>query len=293
MHDERLVEVTANDGVALSVAAVGDGEPIIFLHEFSGDLLSWEPQVASLRHRYRCICFNARGYPPSQVPESIDAYHQNRAADDAADVMNALGIGSAYFVGLSMGGFAALHVAIRHAEKVRALVVAGCGYGSKPSEQSDYFAAMNREGDHAEKIGMTAYASELANSGYAKLLRAKNQDAWRKFERQLTTHSAKGMAMTLRGVLARRPSLWQLEPQLAKLKKPAMLIIGDEDLPCLEPNLFMKQTLPDCALTIMPRTGHLPNLEEPETFNALIDRFFTAVSDNSWYRIKSAMVARE
>jgi pimeloyl-ACP methyl ester carboxylesterase len=289
MQNARRIEVTANDGVALSVAIVGDGEPIVFLHEYSGDLLSWEPQVTLLRHRYRCIRFDARGYPPSQVPESVEAYNQNRAADDAVDVINALGIDTAYFVGLSMGGFAALHVAIRHSEKVRALVVAGCGYGAKPSEQSDYFAAMNREAEHAEEIGITAYASELANSSYAKLLRVKNEQAWRQFERQLAAHSVKGMAMTLRGVLARRPSLWQMEPQLAKIQKPAMLIIGDEDLPCLEPNLFMKRILPDCALTIMSRTGHLPNLEEPDNFTALIDRFFTAVSDGSWNRIKALM----
>jgi pimeloyl-ACP methyl ester carboxylesterase len=289
MHNELLIKVIANDGAALSVAAVGDGEPVVFLHEFSGNHLSWASQIETLGRRYRCISYSARGYPPSQVRDTIEAYSQNRAADDAVDVMNALGIASAFVVGLSMGGFAALHVAIRNPEKVRALVIAGCGYGAKPSEQSSYSTTMNSEADHAEEIGMAAYARELANSGYASLLRAKNEKAWRLFEQQLAAHSVKGMAMTLRGVLARRPSLWDLELQLAKIRKPAMLIIGDEDLPCVEPNLFMKRTLPDCALAIMPRTGHLPNLEEPEIFNALIDRFFTAVSDESWNHIRTLM----
>jgi len=293
MKNAALIEVTANDGVSLSVSAVGSGEPIVFLHEFSGDLFSWEKQVAALSDRYRCICYNARGYPPSQVPETIDAYAQARAADDAADVMDALGIESAYFVGLSMGGFATLHVAIRHPEMMRALVVAGCGYGSQPSEQNAYFTAMNREADHAEAIGMDAYAAELDDSGYAQLLRAKNPHAWSEFKRQLTVHSAKGMAMTLRGVLARRPSLWQLEPQLKNIDKPALLIIGDEDTPCLEPNVFLKNMLPDCALSIMPRTGHLPNLEEPEAFNVLINNFFTSVGNNLWNRTKSAISSGE
>lgn len=290
MHNASLTKVTATDGVTLSVAVVGNGEPIVFVHEFSGNMLSWAPQVAQLSRSYRCVCFNARGYPPSEVPKLIDAYGQDRAADDVVNVMNALDIDSAYLVGLSMGGFAALHLAIRHLEKVRALVIAGCGYGAKPKEQTGYFTAMNREADRAEEIGMTAYANELANSGYAKLLRAKDEKAWRQFEQQLATHSANGMAMTLRGVLARRPSLWDLEQQLAKIDKPTMLMIGDEDLPCLEPNLFMKRTFPDCALAIMPRTGHLPNLEDPEHFNELIDRFFTAVSDGSWSHIRTLMI---
>jgi pimeloyl-ACP methyl ester carboxylesterase len=293
MKNAALIEVKTNDGVSLAVSAVGDGEPIVFLHEFSGDLFSWERQVATLSDRYRCICYNARGYPPSQVPESIDNYAQARAADDAVNVLAALGVESAYFVGLSMGGFAALHVAIRNPEVVRALVVAGCGYGSRPPEQSAYFTAMNSEADHAEAIGMDAYAAELANSGYAQLLRAKNPHAWCEFKRQLTAHSARGMAMTLRGILARRPSLWQLEPQLKNIDKPALLVIGDEDAPCLEPNLFLKKTLPNCALSIMPRTGHLPNLEEHEAFNASIDHFFSSVGNGLWIRTKSAISSGE
>lgn len=293
MNSPALIEVKANDGVLLAVSAVGKGDPIVFLHEFSGDLLGWERQVAALSDRYRCICYNARGYPPSQVPESIGSYAQARAAADAVDVMAALNVESAYFVGLSMGGFAALHVAIQNPEMVRALVVAGCGYGSQPSEQSAYFTAMNREADHAEAIGMDAYATELANSGYAQLLRAKNPQAWSEFKRQLTVHSAKGMAMTLRGVLARRPSLWQLEPQLKSIDKPVLLAIGDEDAPCLEPNLFLKKTLSNCALNIMPRTGHLPNLEEPEAFNAMIDHFFSSVGNGLWNRTQSAISSGE
>jgi pimeloyl-ACP methyl ester carboxylesterase len=289
MPDERLIKVTANDGVALSVADVGDGEPIVFLHEFSGNRLSWAPQVASLSRHYRCITFSARGYPPSQVPDSINMYAQDRAAADVVDVMDAIGVANANIVGLSMGGFAALHVAMRNPEKVRALVVAGCGYGAKSSEQSSFAVTVTSEADHAQDIGMAAYARELANSSYARLLRAKSEHAWREFEEQLAVHSLTGMTMTLRGVLARRPSLWDMEQQLAKVGQPTMLVIGDEDLPCLDPNLFMKRTLPDCALAIMPRTGHLPNLEEPENFNALIDRFFTSVSDGSWNQVKTLM----
>ena len=289
VKQESRRTITTGDGVVLSVDVVGDGEPIVFLHEFSGNLLSWAPQVEALSRNYQCITFNARGYPPSQVPDAAGAYSQARAADDVADVIAALGIDSAHVVGLSMGGFAALHVAIRHPSRARTLVVAGCGYGANPSDQADHFAAMNREAKHAEAIGMSAYAQELAGSRYAKPLRAKDEGAWRTFAQQLTAHSALGMAMTLRSVLARRPSLWHLEPQLARISQPVLLVIGDEDEPCIEPNLFLKRTLPDCALAIMPRAGHLLNLEEPARFSRLIERFFAAVSDGSWHRIKASI----
>ena len=150
-------------------------------------------------------------------------------------------------------------------------------------------AAMNSEAARAEAIGMAAYADELANSRYARALRAKDGEAWRQFMAQLSGHSARGMAMTLRGILAKRPSLWQLEPELSKISQPTLLIIGDEDEPCIEPNLFLKRTLPDCALAMLPCTGHLPNLEEPRHFNESLDRFFAAVSDGSWNRLRTAM----
>ena len=275
----------------MAVSSTGHGEPIVFIHEYSGDLLSWSPQIAELSNNFRCVCFNARGYPPSQVPGSVDAYSQERAAEDVLEVMIALGISSAYLVGLSMGGFAALHVAMNHPAQVRALVVAGCGYGAKPSDRLEFLNAMNSEADRAEAIGMAAYAEELAGSPYARLLKAKSETDWQQFAGQLADHSATGMAMTLRGVLARRPSLWELERELRRIYQPTMLIIGDDDTPCIEPNIFMKRTLPDCALAVMPRTGHLPNLEEPQSFNRLVSQFFTAVSDGSWARTRARIAS--
>jgi pimeloyl-ACP methyl ester carboxylesterase len=286
---DRLTMIATSDSISLAVSAAGDGDPVIFIHEFSGDLRSWAAQVDALKSRFRCVSFNARGYPPSEVPPSPAAYSQERAADDVIEVMNALAIDAACLVGLSMGAFAALHAAIRHPTRVRAVVAAGCGYGAKPSEHQDYFDAMNREADHAESIGMTAYAIELAESRYALPLRAKDDGAWQRFARELAEHSVRGMAMTLRGVLARRPSLWHLEAELAKLAQPVLLIIGDEDEPCVEPNLFMKRTVPDSALAVLPRTGHLPNLEEPGRFNQLIGEFLTAVADGSWDRIRQSI----
>jgi pimeloyl-ACP methyl ester carboxylesterase len=282
--------IKTSDGVALAVTSAGDGDAIAFVHEFSGDLRSWVPQFAGLQAGHRCIAFNARGYPPSDVPASLSAYSQERAADDVAETLRGLGVAKAHLVGLSMGGFAVLHAAIRHPKLVASLVVAGCGYGAKPSERESYHAAMNREAEHVEEIGMRAYAEEMGAARYARLLQAKDEHAWKLFVEQLTEHSVGGMAMTLRGVLARRPSLWHLAEQLSKIPCPVLLVVGDEDTPCLEPGLFMKSVLPDCALCVMPRTGHLPNLEEPARFNEIIRRFIASVNDGSWKRVRKSFI---
>ena len=109
-----MPRVRTDDGVELYYEETGSGDPILFLHEFGGHHLSWEPQVRYFSRRYRCITYAARGWPPSDVPEIADAYSQARAADDAADVLQGLGITRAHLVGLSMGATAALEFGIRH-----------------------------------------------------------------------------------------------------------------------------------------------------------------------------------
>jgi pimeloyl-ACP methyl ester carboxylesterase len=181
-----------------------------------------------------------------------------------------------------MGGFAALHFGLRHPQLARSLVLASVGFGAKPEQHAEHAAARKLEADRAEAVGMLTYARELAASRYAWCLRAKDEIGWAHFTERLGRHSLTGMAMTLRGVLAGRPSLWDLAGELGGLNLPVLLVVGDEDAPCLEPNLFLQATLPDAALCVMPRTGHLLNLEEPDLFNALVFRFLAAVECGRW-----------
>jgi pimeloyl-ACP methyl ester carboxylesterase len=181
---------------------------------------------------------------------------------------------------------------LRHPQLVRSLVVAGVGYGAKPEQQAEHSASSKRDADHAEAIGMAAFARNLAASHYAQCLRAKDETAWLRFAERLAEHSVIGMAMTLRGVLATRPSLWHLADRLRGLDRPVLLVAGDEDTPCLEPSLFLKTTLPDAAFCVMPRTEHLINLEEPSLFNTILFSFLVAVEHGSWSEWKGGAVDR-
>ena len=100
---------TTDDGVRLYFEETGAGRPVIFVHEFAGDLRSFEPQMRHFGKRYRAVAFNARGFPPSDVPERVSSYSQARAADDILAVLDAIGETQAHIVGLSMGGFATSH----------------------------------------------------------------------------------------------------------------------------------------------------------------------------------------
>ena len=83
-----MAMLRTDDGVNLYYEEAGSGTPIVFVHEYAGDIRSWEAQLRHFSRRYRCIAFNARGYPPSDVPVAVDSYSQARARDDILAVLD-------------------------------------------------------------------------------------------------------------------------------------------------------------------------------------------------------------
>jgi len=271
-----------DDGVELYYEATGSGLPVLFVHEFAGDYLSWEPQVRHFCRRYRCITYNARGYPPSEVPADLERYSQERARDDIRAVLDALQIERAHVVGLSMGAFATLHFGMAHPARARSLVVAGCGYGAHPMQREQFQSDARALAASMRGQGM-AHAAATYGHGPARLqLRDKDPRAFDDFVRRFASHSAEGSANTMLGYQARRPSLFDLTEQMARIQAPTLIIAGDEDDPTLEPGLLMKRTIPGAALAVLPRSGHALNLEEPALFNRLVEDFFNQVEAGRW-----------
>ena len=270
------------DGARLYYEETGAGDPIVFVHEFAGDCRSWEPQIRYFSRRYRCVAFNARGYPPSEVPDDQALYSQDIAAEDIAAVMRGAGIERAHVVGMSMGGFAALHFGLRHAGMARSIVVGACGYGAKPEESAQYALDSEAIAVEYEKRGAAEVAEIYANGAYRLQLKQKDPRGWAEFRDQLAEHSVEGSARTMRGVQKHRPSLWHLEDGLAEMSVPALIVAGDEDDWCLEPGIYLKRTIPTAALLIVPKTGHAVNLEEPALFNQALADFFATVEAGKW-----------
>ena len=277
-----MPHLTTDDGVKLYYEETGAGTPVVFVHEFAGDYRSWEPQVRFLSRRYRCITFNARGWPPSEVPEEPSRYSQDRARDDIRAVLDTLGIDKAHIVGLSMGGFATLHFGLHYPERALSLLVAGCGYGAERDQREKFREEAVKIAGRLERDGMAAFAAAYSLGPTRVQFQNKDPRGWREFADQLAEHSAKGAANTQLGIQRERPSIFDLEPQMRKLTVPTLIVTGDEDWPCLIPNVFMKQVIPSAALVVLPNTGHACNIEEPAGFNAALADFLAQVDSGRW-----------
>ena len=276
-----MSHLTTDDGVKLYYEDTGKGIPVVFVHEFAGDTRAWESQVRYFARYYRCITYNARGYPPSDVPPG-DKYSQERARDDIRSVLDALQIDKAHVVGLSMGGFATLHFGFTYPQRARSLVIAGCGYGAEPDKRAQFAAEAEASAKRFEEVTM-AKAAEAYALGPTRV-QHQNRDprGWREFADQLAEHSTEGAARTMRGVQAKRPSLYELVDKMKQITAPTLIMTGDEDWPCLEPGLLMKKTIATAGLVVMPNAGHNINLEDPAAFNAHLAELFAAADAGTW-----------
>lgn len=274
--------VTTTDRVALHTESVGSGEPILFVHEFAGDHRTWEPQIRRFSRSHRCITYAARGYLPSQVPADPAAYSQRHAVADALTVLDAHSVGAAHVVGISMGGFCGLHLAMTHPGRVRSLVVAGTGYGARPDEEARFRRECDAIAGEIQNSGPVAFARQYMCGPSRVQLQNKDPRAWREYTEWLGEHSAEGSALTMRGVQRERPSLYALEAEVSAIAAPVLILAGDEDDGCLETSLWLKRAIPRAGLAVLARSGHTLNIEEPDLVNTLIADFLSRVTAGTW-----------
>jgi pimeloyl-ACP methyl ester carboxylesterase len=275
--------VTSGD-VQLHVEETGGGFPIVFVHEFASDHREWEQQVRWFSRSHRCITYDARGYPPSDVPEDPDAYGWERSVDDLLAVLDGLELPAAHLVGLSMGGYAVLQFALRHPERASGVVAAGAGSGSGPAERGTWRQVASTIAEQFRTRPMSEMAEEVGGGPTRVQLRRKSPRAWEEWMEHLRQHSSVGMANTMARYQAQRPSLYDVEDRFRALEVPVLLAVGDEDGPCLETNLMLKRAIPGAGLWIHPHTGHAINLEEPAAFNAAVAAFLGEVERSARHR---------
>jgi pimeloyl-ACP methyl ester carboxylesterase len=267
------------NGIELYYEDTGTGTPVVFSHEFAGSCESWEPQVRFFARRYRVITYNHRGYPPSTVPDDPGAYSEEHLVADLLGLLDHLGIERAHIVGLSMGGAVALKFGLAHPTRCLGVVVAGAGGGADDHEE---WVRTGLETARRFEAEWEIVSAEYGRGPARVQLLRKDPRGWQEFADLFRRHSPTGSANTYRGVQLKRRTIYEVEDELRIMQPPVLIIVGDEDEPCLNPALFMKRRIPNAGLTVLPKSGHAVNLEEPAAFNQAVLDFLTAVEQRRW-----------
>jgi pimeloyl-ACP methyl ester carboxylesterase len=279
-----MPHITAQDGTRLYYEEAGSGSSIIFVHEYAGDYRTWEMQMRFFSRAHRCITYSQRGYPPSDVPKDGARYSQDIARDDVLAVMDALKVDKAHVVGHSMGAYTALHVGIHAPARCISVVAAGCGWGSSPDakRREDMKTLAAETGRMFAAEGIASAAAKYADAPMRQAQKNKDPRGYAEFARMLAEHSAEGHAQTMFNLQLKRPTLWEMERDLKKFSVPLLIIVGDEDEPCIDGSVYLKRTAPTAGLLMIPRTGHNVPTEEPAAFNAALADLFAAAEAGRW-----------
>jgi pimeloyl-ACP methyl ester carboxylesterase len=285
-----MPHITARDGTRLYYEEAGRGTPVIFVHEYAGDYRTWEMQMRYFSRAHRCVTYSQRGYPPSDVPSDGAQYSQDIARDDVIALMDALKVDKAHVVGHSMGAYTALHVGIHAPARCISVVAAGCGWGSTPdAKKREEMKALAAEvGKMFAEEGIAAAAAKYADAPMRQAQKNKDPRGYAEFARMLSDHSAEGHAQTMFNLQLKRPTLWEMDPVLRKFSVPLLIIVGDEDEPCIDGSVFLKRTAPTAGLLVIPRSGHNVPTEEPAAFNAALADLFAAAEAGRWLAHKSS-----
>ncbi len=263
------------NGIHLFYDEAGAGLPVIFVHAYPMGRRMWAPQMAHFQGRYRVIAYDCRGFGDSEAPSAAEHYSQELSVEDLKGLCRGLHLGRAAIVGLSMGGNIALHLALRHPAVVAGVVICDTGAGS--DDPALFGSVTEGWAVAAEQGGIQDFTDAVLRhpvfAGYASRGAAEAEA----MQRMITAHPTRGLAHTARETLAKRPPIFALEGKLRALSVPALILVGERDLPCIGPSEYMAERIPNAQLHLMEGCGHFSNLERPAEFSRVVEAFFRKI----------------
>jgi 3-oxoadipate enol-lactonase len=252
-------------GALLTYAATGEGPAVVFLHAFPLGLFMWETQAAALEATHTVVRFDNRGF--GGTPAGDGLLTMERIADDAAALMDHLGLSQAVVGGCSMGGYAALAFARRHSDRLKGLVL----QDTKASPDTDQ-ARRNRAAlvDEVRRRGAAAVAEAFLPSLLGKTTQRENPALVERVREVILGTPPQGLIDALAGLAARADS----RPSLREIRVPALVVCGEEDpiTPVADAE-ELHRGIAESRLAIIPAAGHLANLEQPAAFNEALTGF--------------------
>ena len=248
----------------------GSGPPVVFAHGLLWSGTMYRFQIEGLRRDHRCISFDSRGQGRSPAADS--GYDMDTLARDAAQLIEKLGAAPCHFVGLSMGGFIGMRLALRRPELLRSLVLLQTAADAEPAANKPKYALM---GLVTRAFGTRPLAGAIMKIMFGRtFLRDPAKAGLRESLRQeLLGNDVRGSIRALRGVLDRPAVL----DQLGAIRTPTLVISGEEDVAVVpDRSRRTAERIPGARFVLLPRAGHTASLEQPEAVTALLRDFFSA-----------------
>jgi 3-oxoadipate enol-lactonase len=253
-------------GRSLHYEVLGSGSPVLLVHGFPFTSELWDPIVPALEREYRLIVPDLRGHGRSQASATVTMAGY---VEDLATLLDRIGEARpVVLVGMSMGGYIAFEFCRRHPERLRALVLANT---RAQADNPEGLRARRELARRAEREGSGAVAESMLPRLFGPRASPQLRDRWRRI---MATADPVGIVAAL-GAMAERPDSFST---LAALTCPVLIVAGDEDaLTPLEGARQMQRAAPHSRLEVIPRSGHMSPVENPERFLEVLRRFLEEI----------------
>jgi 2-succinyl-6-hydroxy-2,4-cyclohexadiene-1-carboxylate synthase len=269
--------VDVGDGLRLHVTRAGEGPPVVLLHGFTGSGDTWRGLATSLADRFSTIAVDLPGHGQSSAPADPARYALPRFADDLATLLDALALDRVALLGYSMGARAALHVARRHPDRLRALVLESASPGiAEPAARAARVAQDASLAAAIEREGIEAFVSRWERLPLWESQASLPPAARERLRAQRLAGSVQGLANSLRGAGAGVEP--PLHDQLGAIALPVLLVAGALDAKYVALAQLMAARLPWPRLEVVEAAGHAVHLERPAAFARLVADFLTGVA---------------
>lgn len=255
-------------GAEISYDVKGKGPAVLFLHAFPLGLFMWDAQAEALHEKHMIVRFDDRGFGGSSPGDAL--LTMERIADDAAALLDHLGISQAVVCGCSMGGYAAFAFARRHASRLRGLVL------QDTRATADTAEARKGRGELAQKVlkeGAGAAADAFLPKLVGETTKKERPELVEKLKEAILKTSPRGIADALAGLAARADST----PLLREIRVPTLVVCGEEDtITPVADSEALQKAIAGAKLKLIPKAGHLSNMENPTAYNEALLSFLAA-----------------
>jgi pimeloyl-ACP methyl ester carboxylesterase len=294
LSEIETTRISLSTGVTLKVAFGGaeDAEPIVFLHGFPESHRTWRHQMTALSSEFRVIAPDQRGFAGSSRPEDVDEYETKKIVEDLLALADTLGLGRFTLVGHDWGGAVAWAAALKHAERLKRLVIVNAPHplifqksvieDEAQRDASQYIRAFRTPGMEAaiKAMGLETF---FEKSFGAHVDLRKISDAERRaylhdwsqpgaLTAMLNWYRAKGIVIPETGEKAHNP-LWTHLP-FPKVKVPTLVVWGMKDKALLPLQLEgLHDLVEDLRLVTVVDAGHFIPWEKPEAVTSAIRGF--------------------
>lgn len=267
--EEVAMKIRAN-GISMNYQIKGRGANLVLIHGAVDNLKMWYYQVPVFSKRYRVITYDIRGSGKTERPEG--EYTMSTFAEDAYQLMKAIGVVNAYFLGFSMGGRIALELALNHPELVNGLVLAGSPVGSTPpSPETLEWQRANLE--LLDKGDMKRAAEVMTARACAPDFKTRNPTEFKRYMKVKLQNKSEGLARIMRGIAAPTNP-----PDLSKVRCPVLIVAGETDqFIGVEQGKQAHEAIAGSKLVVLP-AGHASAVELPEKFNTAVLEFLSGIN---------------